>query len=199
MTIVLVPCKRLDHGKSRLSPRLSAADREQLCGFLLRRTLGVVRATCPSWNVQVVTSDPSARKIAEDYGALDIADEGYGLNAALTCARHRIIQQSPPESVLILPIDLPFLTADHLHALTRSPTDVAIAHDLPRIGTNALFLPPDVFTSIEFSFGDESFRSHCQQAANLAGSITIFSNSPVSFDLDGYDQYVTWSQIRRNS
>ena len=67
----IVPVKKFENAKSRLSSVLSQEDRIGLCELMLRETLRKLAATSPPIaTVVVVASDERARKIAESAGAV---------------------------------------------------------------------------------------------------------------------------------
>ena len=89
--VILIPCKNLDRGKSRLAACLTPRSRRALCEFFLCRTLDVATATVPPAHVRVVTSDPRVGAIAREYGVAVIADREGDLNGALERGRQSIL------------------------------------------------------------------------------------------------------------
>src|SRR5262249_31821574 len=65
-------------------------------------------------------------------------------------------------TVLMLPIDVPLVTAAEIDELAAAKPGVTIVPSLDGAGTNALVLtPPD---AIESCFGENSFAVHSEQA-----------------------------------
>ncbi len=100
------------------------------------------------------------------------------------------------KAILVLPIDLPFVTPEAIAAvlepLTRSPA-VVLVTDRHGTGTNALALrPPDV---IDFAFGPGSRRRH-RVAADAAGAAYTEVEGPLKVDLDTPDDLVLAELIR---
>ena len=79
---VIIPCKALASGKSRLAPVLSRDARARLCARLLQHTLDVATALVPRFNVWLVTSDPEALQLADRCG-VGILDQAFDAYAAL--------------------------------------------------------------------------------------------------------------------
>ena len=95
------------------------------------------------------------------------------------------------DAILVLPIDLPFVSTDALDAvidaLPAGGPAVVLVADRHGTGTNALVLrPPDV---IEFAFGPGSRGAHAD-LATAAGVPYVELESPLSFDLDTPDDLV---------
>src|SRR6202030_118606 len=92
--VVLIPCKNLDRGKSRLAACLSPRSRRALCEFFLCRTLDVATQALAPARVRVVASAPGVAAIAPEYGAGAIPDGDAVLNAALARGRARALAEA---------------------------------------------------------------------------------------------------------
>jgi 2-phospho-L-lactate/phosphoenolpyruvate guanylyltransferase len=191
--VILIPCKDLDRGKSRLAVCLTPRSRRALCEFFLCRTLDVATATVSPAYVRVVTSDPRVRAIAREYGVAVIADREGDLNGALECGRRRILADVGDCAGLVLPIDLPLATPAALGEIADAPQDVVIVPDEEMEGTNVLRLGPRALRRFPFSFGPHSYAAHCA-AAQAAGFEVRTVNAPgLAFDVDGPEQYRRWA------
>src|SRR5579883_1347948 len=91
---ILIPCKALRDGKSRLAGILSAAERQALCARLLRDALGLARALLSEHQVRVITPDAEVAAIAAGFGVARINDWGTSLNEALERGRADILEES---------------------------------------------------------------------------------------------------------
>ena len=196
MTVILIPCKNLDRGKSRLAGCLTPRSRRALCEFFLCRTLDVATQAVSPGQVRIVTSDPRVHTIARDYGVVAIPDRGGGLNAALESGRRNLLAEGAGHAGLVLPIDLPLATAAELGAVVFAAGEVVIVPDEEKIGTNVLRLGPRAFRTFRFAFGLRSFADHCA-AARAAGFDPVIVEAPtLAFDVDRPEQYRRWAPER---
>jgi len=179
---VLIPIKRLDTCKQRLSGVLDAGQRRALMlallGDVLQRALAAPSATA----VAVVTDDPVAAEAARAAGADVVSDGGLPWNEGLVHAL-ALLPELPP-AVLFLSADLPTLSTDDVEAMiaTCPPRGIAIgrAHDA---GTNALALrPPEVIVP---SFGaPRSSAVHAALAADAGVAAVLVDRPGLALDLD---------------
>jgi 2-phospho-L-lactate/phosphoenolpyruvate guanylyltransferase len=193
MTVILIPCKDLDRGKSRLAGCLTPRSRRALCEFFLCRTLDLATQAVAPQQVWVVTTDPRVEIIARDYGVAVIPDRGGGLNAALESGRRHVLAESGGHAGLILPIDLPLATPAALGTVLSAPQEVVIVPDEARTGTNVLRLGPGAFGRFRFAFGARSYAAHCAEA-RAAGFEAMTVEAPnLAFDVDRPEQYRRWA------
>jgi len=181
----IVPVKPLRRGKSRLSGALSEDQREELNRVLLQRTLKTLLDLKEVEQVLVVSRDSAALALARDLGARTVQEDGApALNTALKRATV-VAQVYASRGVLVIPADLPLLTAaDVLTLLQRAtePPVVVIAPDRHRKGTNALLLSPA--NLIEYDFGGDSFQRHCDRAQRAGARLEIVELPSLGLDLD---------------
>ena len=185
----IIPVGTLAGAKSRLGESLDAEEREALVEGLLARTVVAAMAVERLDDVLVASPDRVVLRRAAEQGARTLRQRTKGLNAGLTEARTDVVAGGA-EAILVLPIDLPFVTAETVAALleplAHSPT-VVLVTDRHGTGTNALALrPPDV---IDFAFGPDSRRRH-RAAAEAAGATYVEIGGPLSVDLDTPDDIV---------
>ena len=185
----IIPVGTLAGAKTRLGESLDAEERETLVEGLLARTVVAALAVERLDDVLVASPDREVLRRAAEQGARTLRQRSRGLNAGLAEARADVVAGGA-EAILVLPIDLPFVTAEAVAALleplARSPT-VVLVTDRHGTGTNALALrPPDV---IEFAFGANSRHRH-RAAAEAADATYIEIDGPLSIDLDTPDDLV---------
>jgi 2-phospho-L-lactate guanylyltransferase len=181
---IVIPCKGLASGKSRLSDVLTPRERENLCRRLLSRTVGIAIAAAGRERVTVVSADPRVRGIAALLGASVLDDGGRGLNEALTLADTAIRDAAAPRGLMVLPIDLPLVTVDLLREAAARTQAVGIAPDTAGTGTNLLVLGPEVRGGFPFAFGPGSFRLHREAGLALGAPVTVLRHAHLAFDLD---------------
>jgi 2-phospho-L-lactate/phosphoenolpyruvate guanylyltransferase len=193
MTVIFIPCKNLDRGKSRLAGCLTPRSRRALCEFFLCRTLDVATRAVTPHHVRVVTSDPRVETIARDYGVAVISDGGGGLNAALENGRQHVLAERLGQAGLVLPIDLPLATPAELGKVVSAAEEVVIVPDEARTGTNVLRLGAHAFGRFRFAFGVRSYAAHCAEA-RAAGFEAVTLEAPnLAFDVDRPEQYRRWA------
>lgn len=181
----IVPVKPLQRGKSRLAGALDSAQRAQLNRMLLERTLRTLADLEEIEHVLVVSRDSAALAVARDLGARTVQEDGApSLNTALRRATV-VAQVYASRGVLVVPADLPFLTAADVRTLLAralNPPVVVIAPDRRHRGTNALLLSPA--NLIEYDFGGNSFVRHCERARLAGARLEVVELPSLGLDLD---------------
>ena len=181
---VVIPVKPFGQAKSRLAPLLSPAGRALLSHAFLRHTLEAARAAPSVARILVVSRDAEALRLAEEWGALALREEGRSLNRALTQAT-RWAARRGAGALLILPIDLPLLEPADIEALWALALDepaVVIAPARREEGTNALLVrPPGLLT---YRFGPRSFGAHCGQARAEGIPFFVVRSPHLAWDVD---------------
>jgi len=191
--IILVPCKHLNAGKSRLSVCLNDRDRRDLCKRLLDCTLELARTLVGPNQIRVVTADPKAHGVAARHLVSTIADTTGELNSALQGARFQLAQEGLRISpIMVLPIDLPFATHESLSEAMGQPTDIVIAADEEGTGTNLLLLR-SAACDFPFRFGPNSYSRHVSQAQAAGLSVATLTDWRLARDIDNPDQYAAWT------
>jgi 2-phospho-L-lactate guanylyltransferase len=190
-TDILIPCKRLREGKSRLAALLSADERFELCDGLLIRTLALATEVARRDRIWLATADALAAERAAARGISVIADEANDLNGALDSARRYIAGRGGiPEALLVLPIDLVLANAAAVNSATAGNYEVVLATDTKRLGTNLLLLRGHAVAAFPFCFGANSLLRHRNAARRAGHSLNIIDNPALAFDLDEQDDYL---------
>ena len=181
----IVPVKPLRRGKSRLANVLSQEERTDLNRRLLAHTLDTLTAIPEIEHVLVISRDQGALALARDYGARTVQENGTPhLNTALTRATI-LAKNFATRGVLIIPADLPLITAEDVRILLEKAVDppvVIVAPDRRRAGTNALLICPAGL--IEYDFGPGSFQSHCERARQAGARLEIVELASLGLDMD---------------
>jgi len=185
MTVfAIVPVKDLGETKSRLSPYLSPEERAVLTLAMLEHVLLILRKSRGVERIGVVSPSPRALFLAEDAGASALPQESRGLNNALEEGRGWALSEGAT-SLLVLPADLPYLSASDVWMLLDLLGDehgIVISPDKTREGTNALLIrPPD---ALPFAFGPGSYEAHRREAGKRGLKLTIYEDARLAFDLD---------------
>jgi len=181
----IVPVKPLRRGKSRLSALLSEEERTDLNRRMLERTLGTLSGVSEIEQVLVVSRDPHALTIARAHGARTLREDGQPqLNTALRRATV-VAQVYSTRGILVVPADLPLITAEDVRQLIGRATDppvVVIAPDRRERGTNALLMSPAGI--MEYDFGEGSFLRHVSRAHEAGARVEIVRLPSIELDLD---------------
>jgi 2-phospho-L-lactate/phosphoenolpyruvate guanylyltransferase len=191
--VVLIPCKDLDRGKSRLAGCLAPRDRVALCAFFLRRTLDVAIEALGRGCVRVVTGDRHVAAIAAEHGAGVIADGGGGLNGALEHGRSQILREAGDCAALILPIDLPLATAAAVERIASERHAAVIVSDENLNGTNVLRLAPAALRRFPFCYGPQSYARHGAAARRAGFDMRRIDAPELMFDVDRPEHYRRWA------
>ncbi len=186
----IIPVGTLAGAKSRLGELLDAEERQDLVEGFLARTVVAALAVDRLADVLVISPDRDVLARAAELGARTLRQRTRGLNRGLAEARADVIAGGAA-AVLVLPIDLPFVTPEAIEAvvepLVAGDRVVVLVPDRHGTGTNALGLrPPDV---IGFAFGPSSRDAH-RAAAEEAGATVIELDGPLTVDLDTPDDFV---------
>lgn len=181
----VVPVKNLAEAKSRLSASLDPEERGVLTLTLLKNVLAALRGVGIIDRVAVVSPSRRALSLAEEVDATALLQESRGLNEALEEGRRWALDEGA-SALLVLPADLPYLSASDVQMLLEALNDTAvsavISPDRLREGTNALLLrPPD---ALQFVFGSGSFEAHLSGARERGIQVEIRETVGVAFDLD---------------
>ena len=175
----LIAIKERFRCKTRLSGSLAPLARIQLVRSMLGAVLSAAGAARTVRHLIVVS--PERDIVPEEVPVL--ADTGRCLNGALTEA-HRMLRKFGCREVVILPADLPNITAADIDGLVRSGRSggFAIAPDVDGTGTNALCLvSPHRF---RFQFGPDSRRLHLAEARRLGLTPQVIRTPGLEFDVD---------------
>jgi 2-phospho-L-lactate guanylyltransferase len=180
----IIPVGTLEGAKTRLAGPLDAEERHDLVTGLLGRTVVAALAVDRLADVVVVSPDPEVLRLAADLGARTLRQRSTGLNTGLREAREDVIAGGS-EAIMVVPVDLPFVTAraidDLAGDLIAEGPAVVLVTDRHGTGTNALGLrPPDV---IDFAFGPGSRAAH-RGRAEAVGARYLEVTGPLTMDLD---------------
>ena len=201
----IVPVKPFNEGKSRLAAHISPQQRRALNRELLTRTLAAINQAYLDAQILVVSRDSRALTAAERAGSRTLAEESQPrtapppsspndaeselqLNAALTQAACYAAAHGATK-VLILPTDMPNLTAEDVRTMaspTNSAPQIIIAPSRDG-GTNALMLQPA--QAIPFAFGPDSFLRHQRLAAEAGIPVRVVESDSLLFDIDLPEDY----------
>jgi 2-phospho-L-lactate guanylyltransferase len=199
MPLMLIPCKSLAFGKSRLSPLLTVGEREALCRDLLISTLNLAVDVAGTANVRLVSADLAAGQIAKGAGVETYAKDWPDLNTALSGIREELAAAVHWNKVIILPIDLPLATKAAIQTMAAERADVTIVPDRKELGTNALAINGQMLREFPFAYGEGSFATHWRIAAERGWSVSVRRIPELAFDIDEPEDYLEWKKLQAAS
>jgi len=197
--IILIPCKALAEGKSRLRSVLSGEERAALCERFLRETLALACAVTGSEDIHVVSSDPRAVQLAADFGVRGADDPDGDLNSALVRAVERIVRPDSSEAgrnVLVLPIDLVLATPALLTRVLAAAGDLVLTPDRAGRGTNLLRVAGRIAREFRFQYGENSVAKNLAEALRLDLRSEVLRDPDLGFDVDTPADYAVWLAAR---
>lgn len=194
-TYIIIPVKPLGQAKSRLARTLKAPTRAALIRAIFSRTLDVIAQVERIAGTIVVSRDLTILELARQRAnVIALAEAESGLNPAITqgvacaCAHGG-------SSAIIVPVDLPLITAADLDALidlALEPRCLVIAPDRHNDGTNLMLVrPPD---ALQFAYGSASFNAHRAQAVERGLNVHVYRSPTSGLDLDVPDDLALYQE-----
>lgn len=179
----IIPVKKLDVAKSRLSPLLLGNERRQFCLKMLEDVLTAVKATRGVHRTVVVSVDPVVLRVAKSFDLFSLRERQPGLNEAVSEAINWCVQNGA-KSTLILPSDIPLVTSadlDRILSLGGEATMI-ISPSRSGDGTNALLLnPPNILPTL---YGKHSFPRYIKEASRRAIRSRTMKLPRIALDID---------------
>jgi 2-phospho-L-lactate guanylyltransferase len=187
--VILVPVKNLSAAKQRLAAVLDQPSRTRLAQAMLHDVLSMLHGWKSHPEIALVTSDPYAAELANEFGFETIPDpDNPGETGAIEMAT-RVCVKRGVESTLVIPADIPLTQAWELEAiLKQAPAEgCVLAPASDGRGTNAVFRrPADLFP---LRFGNDSFKPH-HAAAQATGRPCVVLNLPgIAVDIDNPEDF----------
>lgn len=191
--VAVIPMKKLEDSKRRLSGYMTADQRGDITIGMLRRVIMAIQGATagPVW---VVGGDWRVSNLARNLEALWMEDLARNLNDTLSKAFESVFQRG--QSALYVAGDLPFLkTSDILSMVTasRQGNNITLAPARRDGGTNSILVPRGL--PFQPQLGRRSFSRHISQAAKLGTSVAICSSPGLGFDLDTGDDLEAYQHM----
>lgn len=189
-TWALVPVKTLAGAKSRLAPALTPAERGELASCMASDVLRALRA-CPAIaGIVLLARDDEAGELAREFDCRVVTDDPQLALAANLQEAAAVLAREGVRTLLILPTDLPTLTAADVGALLAAhAAGVTVVPAERDGGTNALVLtPPDAAPCL---FGPDSARRHLDAARRRGLTASRLELPAFARDIDTVDD-VLW-------
>ena len=182
----IVPVKKFENAKLRLSLMLSADDRIHLSALMLDDTLAELAGAKSIDEVVVVSSDRRAEEIAIRHDRVFLhEDKESGVNSAVALADSYCTGQGA-DATAVIPQDLPLLDAldvDKACDMAANEQSCIIICPSQRYdGTNLLIRKPP--TAITTYYDHDSYETHIKAAGKMGILVKIFYSKKLMSDLD---------------
>jgi len=182
-----LPVKEFAGAKQRLARLLTQAQRAALAAAMLEDVLTAL-AGADLAGILVNTLDPLATELAHRYGARVITEDARAGHTGAVAAMARALTREGRAGMLVLPGDIPRVTAAEVNTLIaarRSAPSFTIAPAHDELGSNGvLCLPPE---AMPLRFGDNSYFPHLDDARRRGIEPTSVPLSGFALDIDHPD------------
>jgi 2-phospho-L-lactate/phosphoenolpyruvate guanylyltransferase len=180
----VLPVKRLDAAKQRLSLGLDREGHRQLVAAMVADVLEAIGAARTIERTIVVTGDPIAQELAAGAGAEVVPDPEDGGHVQAALAGIARAEADGAAAVVLLPGDCPLLDPRELDRLLTGLPEryVGIVPDRHGTGTNALALTPP--GAIVPAFGEGSCQRHVDLARAADVPFGVEELPSLGLDLD---------------
>jgi 2-phospho-L-lactate guanylyltransferase len=185
-TFAIVPIKRFENAKTRLSSILDTDDRIRLSLLMLKDTLQILSAVHSLSQVITVSADKRVREIAVKYGANFLLEEKErGVNSAVALADSYCMKKAA-DATMVIPHDLPLLDSTDISKACELAENesrcIVICPSLRYDGTNMLLRKPP---SIIATFYDaDSYNMHVKAAIRLGIPVKRLFSKALMHDID---------------
>ncbi len=185
-TFAIVPVKRFENAKTRLSPILDMDDRILLSSLMLEDTVKILSSIGSLTQVVIVSADKRAEEMATKHGINFLWEEKEnGVNAAVALAESYCIREAA-EATVVIPQDLPLLDATEVSQACQLAENesrcIVICPSLRYDGTNMLLRkPPSVIATF---YDTDSYNMHVKAALKLGIPVKRLFSKSVMYDID---------------
>jgi 2-phospho-L-lactate guanylyltransferase len=200
-TAIIIPIKKYEKSKTRLSPYLSFEERKCLTRMLVLDTLEKVYQLKNSQTIVVLSEILQLPNKFNDMVIIDEDSSGNGVNDAIKLANSFIDNNYHcfSESI-ILPIDLPLFYIEDLQKIInysrRFENCICIVPSKRYDGTNLLLRKPN--SIVDTFYDNNSFYNHIKAANEKRLIIKIFNYQSLMIDLDTFEDIIDILKICKN-
>lgn len=185
-TFAIVPIKRFENAKTRLSSILDTDDRIRLSLLMLEDTLQILSAVHSLSQLITVSADKRVGEIAVKYGANFLLEEKErGVNSAVALADSYCMKKAA-DATMVIPHDLPLLDSTDISKACELAENesrcIVICPSVRYDGTNMLLRKPP---SIIATFYDaDSYNMHVKAAIRLGIPVKRLLSKGLMHDID---------------
>jgi 2-phospho-L-lactate guanylyltransferase len=184
MATAILPVKRFDDAKQRLTAGYEPERRRALVAAMVEDTLRAIGEARGVERTIVVSGDPLAQELASEAGAEVVPDPGDAGHIQAALAGIARAEVAGEDTVVLLPGDCPLLDPKELDRLLTGVPEryVTIVPDRHGTGTNALVLRPP--SAIVPAFGEGSCARHVELAREAGIPYGVEELASLGLDLD---------------
>ena len=185
-TFAIVPIKKLENAKTRLSSLLDTDDRIHLSLLMLQDTLQTLSVVQSLTQIITVSADKRIEEIALKYGANFLLEEKErGVNSAISLADNYCIKEAA-DATMVIPHDLPLLDSIYISKACELAENesrcIVICPSFRYDGTNMLLRkPPSIITTF---YDSDSYNAHVKAATRLGISVKLLFSKGLMHDID---------------
>jgi 2-phospho-L-lactate guanylyltransferase len=183
--MILVPVKHLAHAKQRLAPVADQSARTKLAQAMLLDVLGTLATWGNPVEVTLVTSDPFALQLAQQFHFAVISDDANRSETDAIELATQVCESHGVHSTLVIPADIPLIQAWEIEEiLEAAPAEGSVL--VPAAdgrGTNAAWRSPAGLFPLRF--GNDSFKPHLAAAHATQKPCVVLSLLGIALDVDG--------------
>jgi 2-phospho-L-lactate guanylyltransferase len=189
-TAIIIPVKKFDYSKTRLSLFLNPKERKELTELLMLDTLEKI-SKMEQKQIIIVSSERIKSIDKFDDIVIIYENDFNGVNNAIELA-NKFVKNNKFSESLIVPIDLPLLSTKDLDDIIKHSRKfekgICIVPSKRFDGTNVLLRKPSLV--INTFYDNNSFYNHVKSAAKNKVSVEILNNENLMVDLDTMDDIV---------
>jgi 2-phospho-L-lactate guanylyltransferase len=185
-TFAIVPVKRFENSKTRLSSILEMDDRIRLSSLMLEDTVKILSSVPLLTQIVIVSPDKRAEELATKHGVSFLREEKEkGVNLAVALADSYCIREAA-DATVVIPQDLPLLEPIEVFRACQLAENesrcIVICPSLRYDGTNMLLRkPPSVISTF---YDTDSYNMHVKAAIKLGIPVKRLISKSVMYDMD---------------
>lgn len=182
--MILVPVKDLSGAKQRLASLFDQPTRTELAQAMLFDVLETLGTWTDCPEVGIVTSDPFAIQLADQFQFSVIPDNANRSETDAIEMATRFCETERVDSTLVIPGDIPLIQSSELERILQSaPAEGSVlVRAADARGTNAIFRrPAGLFPA---RFGNDSFEPHHAAAKATGKPCVVLSLPGIALDVD---------------
>lgn len=182
--MILVPVKNLSAAKQRLASLFDQPARTELAQAMLFDVLETLGNWTKRPEVGIVTSDPFALQLAQQFQFSVIPDHDNRSETDAIEMATRFCESQGVESTLVIPGDIPLVQSWELEKILESapPEGSVLVRAADGRGTNAIWRrPAGLFPA---RFGNDSFEPHYAAAQATGKPCVVLALPGIALDVD---------------